>query len=157
ANASSFGIGAGIWWLVSTIIALVVGCFVAARLAGVTSRWDGVLHGLVIWAGSVLIAVYLLTSAIGDLIGGASSMLRSTVSAAGSAVGTAVKSALPEVQRASGIDSDALQQQAEDILNGPTSRDAARMSRADAAKAIAEALPDLLSGGEKRVSAKKRI
>jgi hypothetical protein len=111
----------------------------------------------VIWAGTVLIAVYLLTSAVGDLIGGAFSMFRGTVSVAGSAAGTAVKAALPGAERAGGINSDALQQEAEDILNAPTSRDAARMSRADAAKAIAEALPDLLAGGEKRAAAKKRI
>jgi hypothetical protein len=156
-NASSFGTSAGIWWLASTIIALVIGCYVAARLAGVTSRWDGVLHGLVIWAGMVLIAVYLLTSAIGDLTGGAFSMLRGTVSAAGSAAATAVRTTLPGAKPANSFNADVLQQQAEDILNAPTSRDAARMSRADATKAIAEALPDVLSGGEKSVAAKKRI
>jgi hypothetical protein len=155
-NASSLGISAGIWWLASTIIALVISCYVAARLAGVTSRWDGVLHGLVIWAGLVLIAVYLLTFAVGDLIGEALSMLRGTVSATGSAAGAAVRAALPVAEQANGINPDILQQQAEDILSAP-SRDAARMSRADAAKAIAEALPDLLLGGEKSAAAKQRI
>ena len=33
-EASRFGIGAGIWWFASTLIALVFGCYVAARLAG---------------------------------------------------------------------------------------------------------------------------
>lgn len=40
-SAASFGMGAGIWWLVSSIVALVFGCHVAARLAAVASRWDG--------------------------------------------------------------------------------------------------------------------
>ncbi len=163
-NASSFGIAAGLWWLVSTIIALVFGCYVAARLAAVASRWDGVLHGLVIWGGTVLITVYLLTSAIGGVIGGAFSVVGGTVSAAGSVVGgtaagagNAVKAMLPRIEQAAGINPDALQQQAEDILQSPTPQDPASMSRPDAVKAVGQSLPDLLSGGDKAVAAKQRI
>ena len=38
-DARGFGIGAGIWWFASTVIALVFGCYVAARLAGVATRF----------------------------------------------------------------------------------------------------------------------
>ncbi len=80
ASGTGFGIGEGIWWMVSTIIALLFGSYAAARLAGVASRWDGVLHGLVIWGGAVLIAAYLLTSVITGLLGGAFSVLGGAVS-----------------------------------------------------------------------------
>ena len=163
-TAGSFGTVAGIWWLVSTIIALVFGGYAAARLAAVASRWDGVLHGLVIWGGAVLITVYLLTSAIGGLIGGAFAVLGGTDSAAGSVIsstasnaGSAVKAALPQVEQATGITPNVIQQQAEAILQSPTPQDPASMSRPDAVKAIGQALPDLLSGGEKAAAAKKRI
>lgn len=156
-SAGSFGVGAGVWWLVSTIIAFIIGCYAAARLAGVRSRWDGVLHGLVIWGGAVLITVYLLTSAVGGVLGGAFSMFQGTVSAVGSTVGSAVKTALPKVEQSAGITPDAVKQLAEDILQAPTTQDAASMSRAEAAKAIARTLPDLLSGGQKASDAQKRI
>ena len=41
--------GAGIWWVVSSCIALVAGGYVAAWLAGIELRFDGMLHGLVAW------------------------------------------------------------------------------------------------------------
>ena len=47
-TASSLGIGAGVWWVVSSCIALGLGGYVAAWLAGIEIRFDGVLHGLII-------------------------------------------------------------------------------------------------------------
>lgn len=163
-SAASFSIGAGIWWLVSSIIALVFGGYAAARLARVASRWDGVLHGLVIWGAAVLITVYLLTSAIGGVIGGAFSALGGTASAVGSiaggtasAAGSAAKAVLPQVEQATGINPNVLQQQAEIIFQSPTPPDPASMNRPDAVKAVAQALPDLLSGGSKGAAAQRRI
>lgn len=163
-DASSFGIGVGIWWLISTVIALVIGGYTAASLAGVPTRFDGVLHGLVIWGLALLLTVYLITTAVGGLIGGAVSVIGGTVSAAGSAVGSTasaagngVKAVLPQIEQATGINPNVLQQQAEDILQSPTPQDPASMSRADSVKAIAQAFPDLLSGGDKTAAAKQRI
>ncbi|MDQ2741064.1 MAG: hypothetical protein M3Z66_02005 [Chloroflexota bacterium] len=92
-EASNFGIGAGIWWLVSTVIALIIGGYAAARLAGVPTRFDGVLHGLVIWSLALLLTIYLITSTVGGLVGGAFSVIGGTVSAAGSAIGSAASTA----------------------------------------------------------------
>ena len=163
-GASSFGIGAGVWWLVSTVIALIVGGYVAARLAGVPTRFDGVLHGLVIWGLALLLTVYLVTSAGGGLIGGAFSVIGGTVSAAGSAIGSTASAAgsgakdiLPQIEQTTGINPYVLQKQAESILQGSTPQDPASMSRADAVKAIGQALPDLVSGGDKAEAAKQRI
>ena len=47
--ASTLGIGAGIWWILTSCLAIGVGGFVAAWFAGVEIRFDGVLHGLVTW------------------------------------------------------------------------------------------------------------
>jgi hypothetical protein len=49
-TATTLGIGAGLWWVISSCIALGAGGFVAAWLAGVEVRFDGGLHGLVTWA-----------------------------------------------------------------------------------------------------------
>ncbi len=113
-RASSLGIGASIWWFVSTIIALIFGCYVAARLAGVSTRFDGALHGLVIWGLALLVTIYLVTSAIGGVIGGAFSAVGSTVSAAGKGLAAAA----PEIASVTGIDPDIVQQQAQAYSHG---------------------------------------
>jgi hypothetical protein len=151
-DASSFGIGAGLWWFVSTIVALVFGCYVAARLAGVDTRFDGVLHGLVIWALALLITIYLLTSAIGGVIGGAFSVVGGTLSAAGQGL----KAAAPQIASAAGVTPDVVQQQAQAYLQ-PTNPDPATMSSQDAQKETARLVPDLAAGGDRAKQAKDRI
>src|SRR5882672_1735772 len=42
-NASSIGIGAGVWWVVSSCIALFLGGYVTAWFAGIENRFDGAL------------------------------------------------------------------------------------------------------------------
>ena len=119
-DASSLGVGAAIWWLISSIIALAFGGYVAAWLAGVELRWDGLLHGLLTWGISTLLTFYLLTSAIGGLIGGGASTLGSIASSAGSGI----KSATQPVAEAAGISPDIIQQQAQAYLQ-PTNPDPA--------------------------------
>src|SRR5579859_1996018 len=63
-DAGNFGIGAGIWWGVSYLLALIAGGYVAARLAGRLIGWDGALHGILIWAFTLLVTFYLLGTAI---------------------------------------------------------------------------------------------
>ncbi len=156
-DASSFGTGAGIWWLATTIVALVVGGFSASRLAGVPTRFDGVLHGAVIWGVTTLLTLYLLSSAVGGLLGGAFSAVGGTVSAVGSAAGDGAKALVPSAQQATGLSPDMIQQQADGLLQGPTPQDPATMSRADAVKAIGQSIPNLVSGGDSANAAKQRI
>ena len=77
-DASSFGIGAGIWLLVSNLIGLGIGGYVAARLSGTASRTDATLHGMAMWAASFLISAVLL----GNLVAGVASTAASGVSGA---------------------------------------------------------------------------
>ncbi len=70
-HAGAIGIGEGLWYLVSTLVSIFTGAAVAARLAGAVLRDDGVLHGLVTWAISLIVALFLLSSAVGGLAGGA--------------------------------------------------------------------------------------
>lgn len=89
-SATGFSIGAGLWWTVSGIIASLVGGLVAGRLSGsateATARW----HGFVTWCATTLVVFYLLTSAIGGLIGGSLNALGSTLSATGRGAASAV-------------------------------------------------------------------
>lgn len=69
-EANPFGglaVGTGIWLAISTIISLLIGGYVAARLAGLPRRQDGIWHGIVTWGFVSLLALYLMTSAVGQL------------------------------------------------------------------------------------------
>jgi len=82
-------IGAGIWLVATLLIAQFAGGFVAGRLAGVVRHMDGALHGIVAWALSTLVAVYLVTSTVGGILGGVGSAVGTGVKAVGGGLGMA--------------------------------------------------------------------
>ncbi|MDQ2804334.1 MAG: hypothetical protein M3Y41_17250 [Pseudomonadota bacterium] len=146
-DASSFGIGAGVWWFVSNLIALAIGGFAAARLAGVTTRLDGVLHGLVTWSVVTLFTLWLLTTAIGGLLGGAFSGIASVLSSAGAGM----KSVAPQVAQSTGATPDI-----QSYLQ-PAPADPASMSPPQAQKEITSELATYAAGGSGAAPAKDRI
>jgi hypothetical protein len=82
-EASSFGIGAGLWWVVCSLISVFAGAWVAGRLAGMPDRTDGMLHGLVTWGLAMLLLIYLLTTTVSSLVGGAFGIVGSAMQTAG--------------------------------------------------------------------------
>ena len=124
------------------MLALFAGGYAAAWLAGNEIRFDGMLHGLVAWGLSTILTLYLLTSAVGGLIGGGFSAIGSVASSAGSSL----KSAAAPVANSVGISPDAIQDQARAYLQ-PTNRDPATMSSTDAQKAVAQDLVTFERGG----------
>jgi hypothetical protein len=150
--ASTFGIGAGIWWILTSCLAIGVGGFVAAWFAGVEMRFDGVLHGLVTWGIATLLTIWLLTSAMGSVVGGGFSALASVASATGSSVSDAAK----PLAQAAGVSPDMIQQQAQAYLQ-PTNPDPATMSPQDAQKAVATNLTTYAGGGADAPAAKERV
>ena len=151
-DASSLGIGAGVWWVASSCIALFLGGYVAAWLAGVEIRFDGFLHGVIAWSIASLLTIYLLSSAVGSIIGGGFSALGSVTSAAGSSV----KDAAQPIAQAAGVSPDMLQQQAQ-AYTQPTDTDPATMSPQDAQKEVARNLATYAHGGADAPAAKERI
>lgn len=96
-SASSFGIGAAIWVLVSNLIGLAAGGYTAARLSGTSDNTDGTLHGLAVWGATFLISAVLLgnlvsgiastaTTSASNLLGGVAQGAGSVASAAGQQV-----------------------------------------------------------------------
>lgn len=151
-SAGSFGIGAGIWWVASTIVALFVGGYVAAWMAGVETRFDGILHGAIAWGISTLVTLWLLSSAVGGIIGGGYYALKGAAGAAGSGLKDVAQ---PLVQSA-GITPDAVTQQAKQFLQ-PTTPDPAAMSPEDATKEIGRNLVTYARGGAEAQGARERI
>ncbi len=79
--ADGIGTGAAIWFVVSSLIALFAGGWVAGHLAGVARNSDRALHGILTWGLTTLVTFYLLTTAIGGLIGGTANLLTRGMSA----------------------------------------------------------------------------
>src|SRR5258708_12286105 len=79
ADAGNIGLGAVVWWMVTYLIALIVGCYAAAWLAGTTRSFDGALHGVGTWAMGLAVTLFLVTSAIRRLLGPPPSLLRHTL------------------------------------------------------------------------------
>jgi hypothetical protein len=80
--ANGLATGAGVWWLVSGLISLFIGGLVAGRMAGF-SRWvDGMLHGLTVWGLTAVASLFMLTTSLANLIGGAVGGLQQVASAA---------------------------------------------------------------------------
>lgn len=151
-DASSIGMGAGVWWIVSSIIALGFGGYVSAWLAGIEIRWDGILHGLITWGIATLLTIYLLTSAVGSVIGGGFSAVGGVASTAGSGV----KDAAQPLAQAAGVSPDMIQQQAQAYLQ-PTNPDPATMSPQDAQKDVVTNLATYAKGGPDAPAAKERV
>jgi hypothetical protein len=80
---AGLGVGALIWWVLSAIIALFLGGWVASRLSGIQTKTDGMLHGFVTWGLASLISVTLLTTTVGAFIGGGLSLIQGVGGAAG--------------------------------------------------------------------------
>ena len=118
-DASSFGIGAGIWWAVSSMISLFAGGAVAAHLAGSPEKTDAMLHGLLTWGLATIVTAYLLASAVSAVVRGGASMVgtAATVTASGAAAvaGPAADMAKKQLE-ASGISFDSIKAQAQQIL-----------------------------------------
>jgi len=104
-SASTFSIGAGIWWSISGIIAALAGGYTAGRLAGQPKESSGAWHGLTAWAITTLLVFYLLGTTLGSVVGGAFSSLGSVASGMGQTLGTtaqtAVQATAPSLSRAS--------------------------------------------------------
>ena len=116
---AGIGIGAAIWWVISMLASLYLGASVASRLAGMPRPTDGLLHGLLTWSVVTLLTFYLLTTAVGRLIGGVTGIAGRALSGVGSGIaavapqaGEAIKGEL----KAQGIDLNDVKQQARLLL-----------------------------------------
>ena len=96
-TASTFSIAGGIWFVIAGIIAAFVGGYVSSRLSGRPSNSTGGYHGLTTWAVTTLVVLYMLTTSIGALVGGAFSGLSSVIGGVGQTAATAASTAAPAI------------------------------------------------------------
>jgi hypothetical protein len=100
-SASSFSIGAGIWFMLAGVLASLAGGYAAGRLAGKPKESTAAWHGLTAWAFTTLVVFYLLTTTVGGILGGAyrtvTSALGNVAQTAGSTAQTAAQVAAPNL------------------------------------------------------------
>jgi hypothetical protein len=77
--AEGIPIGAAVWTGLSLLISAFVGGYLTARLSGSADRRDGVYHGIVVWGVNWLAFVVLTTTTMATMIGGAFSILGTTL------------------------------------------------------------------------------
>lgn len=118
-DASSYGMGAAVWWGVSSVLALFAGGWIAGHLAGAPGRTDAMLHGLVMWGLASLLGAYLVASAVTSIVKGGAAAAGAVTAAAGTgiaaAAGPVADQAKQELQ-ANGITMDSLKGQAQQLL-----------------------------------------
>ncbi|GGF80040.1 hypothetical protein GCM10011402_35830 [Paracoccus acridae] len=144
--ASTFSIAAGIWYVLSGIIASFAGGYIAARMSGKTVPTTGALHGLTTWAFTTLLVLYFLSTTIGSLVGGAFSGISNAIGGVGQTVAQTAAPALENINpldeieaqvRATGNDPEALNNAAVNaaralVTGDEEGRDEARQQAAQA-------------------------
>jgi ElaB/YqjD/DUF883 family membrane-anchored ribosome-binding protein len=141
-TAGGFGMAQGIWTVVSALIALFTGGWVAGRLAGMPRKTDGMLHGVVTWALTTLLTLFLLTTGVGAIVSGTTSLLSQGINLAGQGISQGVTAVAPEAADVirDEVDLSSIQQQAQDLL-----RDIAT-DPSQAGAAIEEAIDETFGG-----------
>lgn len=91
---SGVGIGSIIWWVLSNLIALFAGGFVAARVGVSFTDISGALQGILTWALYTILSIWLLTSVAGSIISGVGSAVGGVLGSTGETVGDRVSSVI---------------------------------------------------------------
>lgn len=84
---AGLGTSSIVWMIVSTVVAMFVGGYIAARVSGARTLSEGVLHGFLSWALMSLLMFTLLTSALGNVLGTTARTLGQGAGALGQAAG----------------------------------------------------------------------
>ncbi|XWW44232.1 YrzE family protein [Fibrella sp. USSR17] len=88
-STAGLGTGSAVWYIISSLLSLFLGGWIAGRLASAPRLFDGIIHGVLTWCLATLLTIYFLTTTVGSLIGGASRLVGGLVRTAGSAVAVA--------------------------------------------------------------------
>lgn len=162
-DIATLGSASGLWTMGTVLIATFVGALAAARLAGSPEKADGVLHGLITWATSTLVIVYLLTSGVSAVIGGTFGALGSSVSSLTSAVGNLGPQSLSALPDGIEADARALLQRGEQQVDqaadaaqqqGQQAAETARQATGEAD--LAQAVPEIVAGLAKDATPEQR-
>jgi hypothetical protein len=106
---AGLGAGSAIWYIISSLLSLFLGGWVAGRLASAPRLFDGIIHGVLTWCLVTLLTIYFLTTTLGSLIGGAGRLVGGIVKTAGSAAsaaGPGLGNLVQDQLKANGVDTE---------------------------------------------------
>lgn len=83
---AGIGTGALVWWVISNLVAIFAGAFVAANLTNAPYKMTGIYHGILSWSLYALISFFLMTTAVGGVINGVGGMVAKSLSAVGTGI-----------------------------------------------------------------------
>jgi hypothetical protein len=149
---SGIGKGAAIWLGLTTLIAVFLGGWVTAKLAGSVRGLNGVLHSIVMWGLVSLLSFYLMTTAIGALVGGAASVIGKGLSAVTSGAAAVAPEAAKVIQQElaeRGITVDKMLNEAKQLAGRTGAGGGAAAEDQD----LKEALQRVFTSGQTSVSA----
>ncbi len=88
------GIGAGIWWIVTSIIALGVGGYVAGHLSGIPEKRSATAHGASVWGLLTIAMLWMAASTVGTAVNTATGAMTGAAQAAATAANTGAQAVL---------------------------------------------------------------
>lgn len=80
------GTGALVWWVISNLIAVFAGGYVAANLTNIRYKFSGIYHGILSWSLFTLISFWIMTTAVGGIISGVGGAVGKSMSSLGKGV-----------------------------------------------------------------------
>jgi len=114
--ADAVPIGAGVWTGVSMLLSAFVGGYITARLSGSADRSDGLYHGILVWGVSWLVFVWLTTTAMATMIGGAFSIFGATLQILGQGVSRVASTAASRAAGNVDLSMEDLRKEIESVL-----------------------------------------
>jgi hypothetical protein len=125
------GIGTGtiFGFIFVTAVSLFVGGLVASRLATATRKFDALLHGIMVWAVTTMLSVFLVSSAAGSVFNNIAGLVGQGLSAAGQGISAIAPEAAQAVQNQleqNGVTLETVRQEAQqfiqeaDVIEGGT-------------------------------------
>lgn len=118
---AGLGTGSAVWLVISAIISLFFGGWVASRFSGVQDTLGGMVHGILTWGLSTALMLMLLTGALGSLISGGMGVMQSVAAVTGGAA-----AANPQQTQETGQD---LQQKAQQDIQNMTPQQRAQLEQ----------------------------
>ncbi|MCZ4224920.1 hypothetical protein [Pedobacter rhodius] len=116
---SGLGTGALIWWIVTMLISVFTGGWVAGWFSNHIQKTDLILHGLLTWCLLTFLNMYLITSSVGKVVGGVGTVITKGFSLAGEGIKAAAPEAGNLIKDQLGIDKNTfgkMKQEAELLL-----------------------------------------
>jgi hypothetical protein len=98
------------------LMSAFVGGYLTARLSGSAERSDGVYHGIVVWGVNWLVFVWLATTAMATMIGGAFTIFGATLHTLGPGLSTAASATVSRTAGRITLSVDDVRREIESVL-----------------------------------------